>query len=581
MARNWDEELLAIDTAVARQIKLLFTKMMLEAATIGVSVKRTNPNKIFSFNDYPETKKSADRLLKTLHHNLETIIVDGVGSAWTLANNKNNELARRVFGDNIGKLSQAAYRRYFNNNDSARNAFIKRKEAGLALSDRVWNYTNQFKNEIELALDVNIRRGVPAAKMSTELKKFLNNPDKLFRRVRDEHGNLALSKVAAQFHPGRGVYRSSFKNAMRLARTETNMAYRASDHERWQQMDFVVGYEIKLSNNPNHCPICERLQGRYRKDFLWNGWHPQCRCKKIPILKTIDELEDEVNAIIDGKDIPKKSENSVSDFPKNFIDWYRDNKTRLDLSNSKPYWYRDNQRMIESAAVQKTAVVKTVKAEKITGGKLKYVSEKKVSQYEEKMGVTIDRTIFHYLQEETKFHSKGKSAYYTMLDNRVNIPYRDRGLRSKWEAESVVYHEFGHAVDIQNGLHRKEDVRTLMDKYRKLYSEDGNKKYREFEKKAKEFVREGYKQKNHDIIEQATSVLDTIMSLNPYYGSGHSFSYFTIAWNKELEFIAHAFENKFIGNDVFKSIMPDLYQDMIDLIDKLLKEVEKQVGDIK
>lgn len=102
---------------------------------------------------------------------------------------------------------------------------------------------------------------------------------KLFRRVRDEHGELQLSKRAAVFHPGRGVYRSSYKNARRLAATETNIAYMTADYERWQQLDFVVGIEIKLSNNHtlNGVPftdICDDLKGRYPKDFKFTGWHP-------------------------------------------------------------------------------------------------------------------------------------------------------------------------------------------------------------------------------------------------------------------------------------------------------------------
>lgn len=35
----------------------------------------------------------------------------------------------------------------------------------------------------------------------------------------------------------------------RRAATETNIAYRTADHERWQQLDFIVGIEVHLSNN--------------------------------------------------------------------------------------------------------------------------------------------------------------------------------------------------------------------------------------------------------------------------------------------------------------------------------------------
>ena len=62
-------------------------------------------------------------------------------------------------------------------------------------------------------------------------------------------GKLALSKNAKAFHPGQGVYRSSYKNAMRLTRTETNAAYRLADQDRWQRMDFVVGMRVHKSKN--------------------------------------------------------------------------------------------------------------------------------------------------------------------------------------------------------------------------------------------------------------------------------------------------------------------------------------------
>ena len=60
-------------------------------------------------------------------------------------------------------------------------------------------------------------------RLSRDVRRYLRNPDKLFRRVRDKHGNLRLSKAAKAYHPGRGVYRSSYRNALRLTATENNM----------------------------------------------------------------------------------------------------------------------------------------------------------------------------------------------------------------------------------------------------------------------------------------------------------------------------------------------------------------------
>ena len=261
-----------------------------------------------------------------------------------------------VFGDNVGKLTQEQYRRYYGTNDKARDAFINRKENGMNLSDRVWHYSDLFKREIEMGLDLGIRSGLDAPAMARDLKQYLRHPDKLFRRVRDEYGMLHLSKAAADFHPGRGVYRSSYLNARRLAATETNMAYRTADHERWKKMDFVVGIEIHLSNNHTclgrdgkphtFTDICDQLQGRYPKDFKFTGWHPHCRCYATSILKTDEELAEDTRRILRGEQPTEGSENTVEDVPGGFKDWLKDNEERIERAKTLPYFMKDNKKLI-------------------------------------------------------------------------------------------------------------------------------------------------------------------------------------------------------------------------------------------
>lgn len=334
-------------SAYEREIDRLYRQIITQAVAIGLSLPDFKPDTLFSFDDYPAIRKRVEKLLQKLQDGLSSIILNGIKSEWTLAYNKNSELARQVFGDNVGKLSQAQYRRYFSTNDSAREAFEMRKVNGLNLSDRVWRYTDQFKAEIELGLDVGIRNGLSADDMSQELRQFLKYPDKLFRRVRDEHGELQLSKRAAAFHPGQGVYRSSYKNARRLAATETNIAYMTADYERWQQLDFVVGIEIKLSNNHtlNGVPftdICDKLKGRYPKDFKFTGWHPLCRCQAVTILKTDEEIAEDTRRILDGEPLDGKSVNRVDDVPGDFKQWLKDNEERAKRSYSVPYFIKDN-----------------------------------------------------------------------------------------------------------------------------------------------------------------------------------------------------------------------------------------------
>ena len=341
---------------IQAQIEAIYREATREAAAIGVSITDFNPDKPFEFGDYPLTLRRIESLMLRFKAAVEVCVVNGVESEWTLANNKNNELANRVFGRNIGQLTQEQYRRYYSTNEAARDAFLQRKVGGLTLSDRVWRYTGEFKGEIEMGLDLGIRGGLSADEMTRDLRQYLKHPDMLFRRVRDEHGILHLSKRAAQFHPGRGVYRSSYMNARRLAATEGNIAYRTSDHERWQQMDFVVGIEIHLSNNhtckgrdgkprPFH-DICDELAGRYPKDFKFTGWHPHCRCYATSILKTDEEIARDTQKILNGEKTDGESVNRVNDVPQGFKDWLDGNRERAATSYSVPNFLKDNMRYV-------------------------------------------------------------------------------------------------------------------------------------------------------------------------------------------------------------------------------------------
>ena len=353
---KYDREHLRNLDVYQEYIDAIYAEAVKEAAAIGVSLDDVDTGKPFTFDDYPKTRKRIKALLEKLRSQLQMSIVNAVRSEWTLSNNKNNELCNVVFGKNVGKLSEEQYRRYYSTNEKAREAFIKRKERGLTLSDRVWNYSNTFKREIEMGLDLGIREGVDAPTMARDLKQYLRHPDKLFRRVRDEHGNLHLSKNAADFHPGRGVYRSSYMNARRLAATEANIAYRTADHERWQKMDFVVGIEIHLSNNHTcrgrdgkphpFMDICDELKGKYPKDFKFTGWHPHCRCFATSVLKTDEEIAEDTRRILNGEEVTGDSVNEVKEPPEGFEKWVEKNEGRIaeaKKNGTLPGFLRENE----------------------------------------------------------------------------------------------------------------------------------------------------------------------------------------------------------------------------------------------
>lgn len=306
---------------------------------------KIDTNKPFDLNDYPSAKRAIRKVLNDLASKMQAVTEEGSRQAWLYASEKSDAFLNAIL--NTSKVKKELLAAMQDKNLDALQAFQGRKINGMDLSDRVWNYVDQFQSNMELSIDVGIGEGKSAQELSQDVRSMLNNPDNLFRRVRDKWGNLVLSQRAKDFHPGQGVYRSSYKNAMRLTRSEINMSYREADYLRWQQLDFVTGVMVKVSNNHPIADICDELQGKYPKDFKWTGWHTQCRCYATPILMSqedfnTDELNELKSAINDTEYSKFASSNTVNDVPGNFKQWISDNAERSQNWKSVPYFIKDN-----------------------------------------------------------------------------------------------------------------------------------------------------------------------------------------------------------------------------------------------
>lgn len=324
----------------ASRVDGLYRSAIKEATRIAASAN-IDTTKPFNLNDYPAIKARVQNVLKYLFKNIEINIQQASALEWNFSNDVNDEIVKSLFPDTDPK-------KYMNQNLDALKAFQNRKINGMNLSQRVWKLKDQLQGELEMSIDVGLSDGRSAAQLSQDVRQYLNNPEMLFRRVRDSRGVLELSKRAANYHPGRGVYRSSYKNAMRLTRTEINMSYRTSDHERRQQLDFITGFEVKISNNHPVTDICDDLKGKYPKEFKFVGWHPQCRCKVITILCSKEELSDLTDKILNGEDTDKfRSVNQVENVPSDFKRWIVANEERAKRWKSKPYFMVDNPQFVK------------------------------------------------------------------------------------------------------------------------------------------------------------------------------------------------------------------------------------------
>lgn len=331
----------------AERMRLLYEhagdELMHIAATTTFDASASGAS--FAFSKYPSIAQRAKDIIKRLYKDAVKIITTAEATAYELSTGKTAAVLDAV---NTPREVTAALMAKSDRTAEALEAFQNRKIGGMNLSRRVWNYTTSFKREMELAVDVALEKGKTAAELSRDVRGLLREPNKLFRRVRDKYGNLTLSKAAEAYHSGRGVYRSSYKNAMRLAGTEINMAYRNADLQRYAAIPTIMGYRVVLSNNHTlngepFTDICDELAGDYPKDFKFVGWHPHCRCHVEPIMATPDQLSEYYKAVAAGNADDFKFTGHVTTLPPAMARYIDNNRDRFDNGEIKrPYFIADN-----------------------------------------------------------------------------------------------------------------------------------------------------------------------------------------------------------------------------------------------
>ena len=280
-----------------------------------------------------QVKKDIDKILSNYKSVIYNHISNNVKSSWELSNNHNDTFVNNY----IKGIAMPNDALYFQRNTEALKSFLKRQSGGLSLSDRVWNLSNQTKSQLEYFIAEGLTDGRSAAQLAGDLKRYLKTPEKRFRRIRSKiTGKLITSSPAKNYRPGTGVYRSSYKNALRLARNEINIAYRTSDHERRKKLPFVTGITVHLSNAHPKYDICDELIGDYPKNFVFTGWHPNCLCF------TTSKLLSKKDFLKQLKNEKLKKEGTVKSIPTIANQFMYMNSSKLKSLKSKPYFIKDN-----------------------------------------------------------------------------------------------------------------------------------------------------------------------------------------------------------------------------------------------
>lgn len=368
--------------AYAEKVRLLFAKTVNDILALNKTMPSLDEGVMFSFDgESVKKQKEVEVLLRRLHSAVTMAIQQGVKLEWDAANQECDKLVQSVFGKKV--LESPEFSAWMGRNTAARDAFLSRSEHGLNLSDRVWKSVRQLRDEMEVAMTVSIGEGESSSSMSRKVRQYLNNPDDMFRRFRykkgekdiidPETGEITGKEIVYgkkwkkrikdevtgkykwidydidSYKTGAGVYKSSARNAMRVARTETNIAYRRADNARWQDMDFILGQRVQLSKNHPKKDICDKLQGDYPKDFVFDGWHPQCFCFATPILMDESEMAKVTEAFLKGEKYTPRGK-QITDYPAAFKDWVREHSEDIAAARERgtePYFIRNNAQAID------------------------------------------------------------------------------------------------------------------------------------------------------------------------------------------------------------------------------------------
>lgn len=284
----------------------------------------------FLFSDYPELKQTINGIVTGYTAQMNNLIYAGTTKEWKESNIMQDLLARKVLRAYDFEKGGDKYNRYFQQNTDALKAFQNRVDNGMNLSQRLWNQSQELKKELEHTISTAIERGQSAVVLSKRISKYLTDYPLLKSDYAEKYGK-AVSCHNCQYA------------SIRLARTEINMAYRKAEQLRWQQFDFVLGYEVKLSKRHPAPDICDDLLGIYPKDFVFLGWHPNCMCYVVPIVMSDEEYYNN-----------RQSSNNYMPLPSGLGSWIDKNCLRIltaSRNGTLQYWLRDNKNVRDCATL--------------------------------------------------------------------------------------------------------------------------------------------------------------------------------------------------------------------------------------
>ena len=158
---------------------------------------------------------------------------------------------------------------------------LKNPIDGVTLSEHIWKYSDDAYRRIIQDINIGINSGESINSIAERLKSRLIFPERdlRFEWMKDLHPGPERDlrfKWMKDLHPGPGVYRSSYKNALRLAKTEFHRAY-LEGSQRWAQTKKWITDVIRREPGPADDFDCASVKDQpFKKGFEPGLFHPNC-----------------------------------------------------------------------------------------------------------------------------------------------------------------------------------------------------------------------------------------------------------------------------------------------------------------
>lgn len=347
-SKQQKEQLNNLFAVYNKRLGRLYSDYVKKLTSLGYGEDVLEDDALFNFDNFPQLKARLNDIFNDYYQNSLLCYKSGITDGVALAYN-HDEMVIGGYSVLTDKAIRVA-------RDTAAATFIANRlktKNGLNLSQIIWNYCQQTKSEFEMAMSNTIadgiKKGSSAEEVGKSIRKYLNDPDMMYRRyhtikvqkngkkkdvVTWRRRRIIDGKVRFVEEPlekvGMGIYRSARKNALRVARTEINSAYHKARNERWQNEPFVIGQYIHVSPQHNIDDICNDLEGRYPKDYVWISWHAQCICTSDPITIQGEEKKAFYKRLMAGEDMSNYvSPFAVLTMPEKYNQYIKDNSEAI------------------------------------------------------------------------------------------------------------------------------------------------------------------------------------------------------------------------------------------------------------